>query len=215
MHHDNLEQCKCQKIMLSSWQWKHELYFAYYVVYMKSLCLWQFCGFFIVYAVWINERQLPNHLTIIVRHNLLKKNWQWLRIVPSCRHIPGTLFSAFQILNAVQFVQLLLILERGSQFDLTLPICHSHSCPHWPSTTWSLTTMSCVIHTLFWSPEGTIFSLLSKNESRPIKSPACLCVCVSVSVCTPPLITFEPIGGFSWNLVGRWYHWRWPRSHIL
>jgi hypothetical protein len=35
-----------------------------------------------------------------------------------------------------------------------------------------------------------IFSLLSKNESGRIKSPACLSVC-------PPLITFEPIGGFS------------------
>jgi hypothetical protein len=35
-----------------------------------------------------------------------------------------------------------------------------------------------------------IFSLLSKNESGLIKLTACLSVC-------PPLITFEPIGGFS------------------
>jgi hypothetical protein len=34
-----------------------------------------------------------------------------------------------------------------------------------------------------------IFSLLSRNESRLIKTPACLSVC-------KPLITFEPIGGF-------------------
>jgi hypothetical protein len=33
--------------------------------------------------------------------------------------------------------------------------------------------------------------------------PVCLCVC-------PPLITFEVISGFSWNLVGRCCHWRWP-----
>jgi hypothetical protein len=39
-----------------------------------------------------------------------------------------------------------------------------------------------------------IFSLLSKNESKLIKSPVCLCM--SVSVC-PPLITFEPHGRFS------------------
>jgi hypothetical protein len=29
-------------------------------------------------------------------------------------------------------------------------------------------------------------------------------------VCVSPLITFEPICGFSWNLVDRWCHWRWP-----
>jgi hypothetical protein len=40
------------------------------------------------------------------------------------------------------------------------------------------------------------FSLLSKNESGLIKSPACVCVCVCLSV-SPPLITFEPKGGFS------------------
>jgi hypothetical protein len=39
-------------------------------------------------------------------------------------------------------------------------------------------------------------------------------VCVCVSVC-PPLITFEPMSGLSWNLVGEWRHWRWPRSHIF
>jgi hypothetical protein len=43
-----------------------------------------------------------------------------------------------------------------------------------------------------------ILSLLSKNDSGFIKSPACLCdcVCVCLSMC-PPLITFEPIGEFS------------------
>jgi hypothetical protein len=40
--------------------------------------------------------------------------------------------------------------------------------------------------------------------------PVCLCVCVC-----PSLITFESNGGFSWNLVGRWFHWRWSRSHIF
>jgi hypothetical protein len=24
-------------------------------------------------------------------------------------------------------------------------------------------------------------------------------------------LTSEPIGGFGWNLVWRWWHWRWPR----
>jgi hypothetical protein len=44
------------------------------------------------------------------------------------------------------------------------------------------------------------FSLLSKNESRLIKSPLCMSVCVFVC---PPLITFKPLGRFSWNLVLR------------
>jgi hypothetical protein len=35
-----------------------------------------------------------------------------------------------------------------------------------------------------------IFSLLSKNESRLVKSPSCLSVC-------PPLITFEALRRFS------------------
>jgi hypothetical protein len=43
-----------------------------------------------------------------------------------------------------------------------------------------------------------LFSLLSKNESRLVKSPVSLCVCVSLC---PPLITFEMIEGFSRNLV--------------
>jgi hypothetical protein len=42
----------------------------------------------------------------------------------------------------------------------------------------------------------------------------CVCVCVCLSVC-PPLITFEPIGGCSWNLVGRCCHSRWPRRHVF
>jgi hypothetical protein len=54
----------------------------------------------------------------------------------------------------------------------------------------------------------SFFSLLSKNETGLIKSPACLSVC-------PPLITFEPIGGFSWNLVGTYCQSRWPRRHIF
>jgi hypothetical protein len=29
------------------------------------------------------------------------------------------------------------------------------------------------------------------------------------------LITSEPTGGFSFNLVGTWSHERWPRSHIF
>jgi hypothetical protein len=48
--------------------------------------------------------------------------------------------------------------------------------------------------------QRTIFSLLSKNESRLIKSPGCLSVCVSVC---HPLITFEPLCRFSWYLVWR------------
>jgi hypothetical protein len=31
----------------------------------------------------------------------------------------------------------------------------------------------------------------------------------------PPLITVEPIGGSSWNLVDKWCHWRWPRFLIF
>jgi hypothetical protein len=53
------------------------------------------------------------------------------------------------------------------------------------------------------------FSLLSRNESGLMKLPACLCVCV----CVFPLITFEQIGGFSWNFVGRCCHSRWLRFH--
>jgi hypothetical protein len=44
--------------------------------------------------------------------------------------------------------------------------------------------------------------------------PVSLSLSLSVCVCVP-LITFEPFGGFSWNLVGRWCHWRWPRRHIF
>jgi hypothetical protein len=48
-----------------------------------------------------------------------------------------------------------------------------------------------------------LFSPLSKNGSGQIKSP------VSASVCMcPPLITFDPIGGFSQNLVGGFCHSR-------
>jgi hypothetical protein len=36
--------------------------------------------------------------------------------------------------------------------------------------------------------------------------PVCLC---------PPLITFEPICGFSWNLVGRCCHSRWPQHYTF
>jgi hypothetical protein len=43
-----------------------------------------------------------------------------------------------------------------------------------------------------------LFSLASKNESRLIKSPVCLCV----SVCHP-LITFEPLGRLSFYFLGR------------
>jgi hypothetical protein len=35
-----------------------------------------------------------------------------------------------------------------------------------------------------------------------------VCLCVSI-------ITFEATGGCSWNLIGRWCHWRWPRRHIF
>jgi hypothetical protein len=42
-----------------------------------------------------------------------------------------------------------------------------------------------------------------------------MCVCVSVCLHVPPPITFEPIGGFSRNLVGRYCHSRWPWSHIF
>jgi hypothetical protein len=38
--------------------------------------------------------------------------------------------------------------------------------------------------------------------------PVCLSMC-------PPLITFEPIGRFLWNLVGRSCHWRWPRRRTF
>jgi hypothetical protein len=41
---------------------------------------------------------------------------------------------------------------------------------------------------------GVVFSLLSKNESRLIKSPVCLSVC-------SPLMTFKPLG----NLHEIWY----------
>jgi hypothetical protein len=47
-----------------------------------------------------------------------------------------------------------------------------------------------------------LFSLLSKNESKLIKSTVYLPVCLSVCLC-PPLITFEPLCTFSWNLVRR------------
>jgi hypothetical protein len=41
-----------------------------------------------------------------------------------------------------------------------------------------------------------------------------LSVCPSVCMCVPPpLITFEPVGRFLWNSVGRSCHWRWPRRH--
>jgi hypothetical protein len=56
-----------------------------------------------------------------------------------------------------------------------------------------------------------ISGLLSKNERRLIKSPACLCV----YLCVPPPITFESISGFSWNLVDRWRHLRWTQSHVF
>jgi hypothetical protein len=42
-----------------------------------------------------------------------------------------------------------------------------------------------------------LFSLLSKNKSRPIKLPVCLSVWLS-------LITFELLGRSSWYLAGRW-----------
>jgi hypothetical protein len=41
-----------------------------------------------------------------------------------------------------------------------------------------------------------------------------VCVSVCLSLCHP-LITFEPITGFLWNLVGRYCHSTWPRSHIF
>jgi hypothetical protein len=40
-----------------------------------------------------------------------------------------------------------------------------------------------------------------------MRSPVCLSVRLRVS----PPITFELIGRFLWNSVGRSYHWRWPR----
>jgi hypothetical protein len=30
-----------------------------------------------------------------------------------------------------------------------------------------------------------------------------------------PLITFQPISRFGWNLVRRWRHWSWPRLHNI
>jgi hypothetical protein len=44
-----------------------------------------------------------------------------------------------------------------------------------------------------------------------MRSPVCLSVRLSVS----PLITFEQIGRFLWNSVGRSCHWRWPRRHTF
>jgi hypothetical protein len=43
--------------------------------------------------------------------------------------------------------------------------------------------------------------------------PVCVC-CVSFYLC-PPLITFETISGSSWNLVGTYWHSRWPPRHIF
>jgi hypothetical protein len=52
------------------------------------------------------------------------------------------------------------------------------------------------------------YKFILKRKVRFMRSPVCLSVC-------PPLITFEPIGRFLWNSVGRsWsYHWRWLRRH--
>jgi hypothetical protein len=53
------------------------------------------------------------------------------------------------------------------------------------------------------------FSLLSsKRKVRLMRSPICLSVC-------SPLITFEPIGRYLWNSVGRSCHWRWPRRRTF
>jgi hypothetical protein len=77
-------------------------------------------------------------------------------------------------------------------------------------------TLGSVVSTLTITPprwlllllNNSVFSLLSKNENRLIKSPVCVCVCVCLSVCLSvcvcvPLITFEPLGRFSWYLVLR------------
>jgi hypothetical protein len=100
---------------------------------------------------------------------------------------------------------------------------------------WS--TSVCVMHCLFIlvanlallakhliiSSQSPVFSLLSlKRKVRLMRSPVCLSVCLSLSVCVsvclsvcPHLITFEPIGRFLWNSVGRSCHWRWPRRRTF
>jgi hypothetical protein len=62
---------------------------------------------------------------------------------------------------------------------------------YWQPVTWKWEQIKfpkCHVYQIYlrqWTMSKTVFSLLSKNESRLIKSPACLCVCVC-----PPLITF-------------------------
>lgn len=59
----------------------------------------------------------------------------------------------------------------------------------------------------------SVFSLLSfKIVTRFLRSPACLCFSLSLS---PSPITFEPIGRFPWNLIAKWFHWCWHRSHTF
>jgi hypothetical protein len=53
----------------------------------------------------------------------------------------------------------------------------------------------------------SIFRLLSKKKKK-----GKWCLWDHQSVCVP-LITFEPIGRFVWNSVGRSCHWSWPRLY--
>jgi hypothetical protein len=74
--------------------------------------------------------------------------------------------------------------------------------------------------------QASFFSLFSKKwkwayEITSLSVCMSLSVCPSVclSVCTPQ-ITFEAIVGYSWNLIGKCCHSRWPRcsnlkSHIF
>jgi hypothetical protein len=50
----------------------------------------------------------------------------------------------------------------------------------------------------------TVFSLLSlKRKVRLMRSPVCVCLSVCLSLSVSSLITFEPVGRFLWNSVGR------------
>jgi hypothetical protein len=145
----------------------------------------------------------------------LGEKWQWILPMKYLFHIPhgsltchqdeanGSLFPIWRK-SCYRFLMPLKIHHPRLGFNPRLlgPMASTITSRPLRATSLYVTSLILVSIQLFLAYFQKMKVGLSNHQ------PVCLYVC-------PPLITFEPIGGCSWNLVGRCCHSRWPWHHMV